>query len=61
MFYFKKLHVFSLFPEEFSLKIVNLQLEDDEKYQCQVMWTEEYQGMVSQYAWINVLSKYRTV
>ena len=50
-------NLLNYFTEEFSLKIVDLQLEDDNRYQCQVMWTEEHQGIVSQYAWINVLSK----
>ena len=43
--------------EEFSLKIINLSLIDDDHYQCQVMATEDSSSLVSQFAYINVLGK----
>lgn len=41
--------------EEFSLKIVQLSLSDDDYYQCQVMATEDSQSLVSNFAYVNVL------
>ncbi|KAL3885785.1 hypothetical protein ACJMK2_025823 [Sinanodonta woodiana] len=41
--------------EEFSLKIVDVQLEDDSRYQCQVQATEEIPGIQSRYANLEVL------
>ena len=46
-----------LFPEEFSLKIVQLSLEDDDRYQCQVMATANSSSLVSQFAYVDVLGK----
>ena len=44
--------------EEFSLKIVQLNLEDDDRYQCQVMATANSSSLVSQFAYVNVLGKF---
>ena len=54
------INVISLLPfsEEFSLKIVQLNLEDDDRYQCQVMATANSSSLVSQFAYVNVLGKF---
>lgn len=47
----------SFFLDEYSLKIEDLRLEDDSRYLCQVSATNEEPGIVSNVAFITVLSK----
>lgn len=48
----------SYFPEEFSLRIENSQLEDDANYTCQVAPSGNDSRIVSRVAAVTVLSKY---
>jgi hypothetical protein len=50
-------YIFYIFIDEYSLKIEELELEDDSHYSCQVSAMNDEPFIVSDVAYITVLSK----